>query len=141
MIVLLDTSVVSLTFRRRETAVASPHEAQIVDAAKRLVLMRRAFLIGMVRQECLTGLKSDQQFDRLRTLLDGFPYLVNDNADHDFSAQCFNKCRSKGIAAGDADMLICATAIRHDAKILTVYHDFVHYARCLPIQLYELGDG
>jgi predicted nucleic acid-binding protein len=136
MIILVDTSVVSLAFRRRESAVMSPQEREVVDAAKRLVFARKGFIIGMVRQESLSGLRSDQQFERLSTLLDGFPFLGNDNDDHDLAAKCFNQCRAKGIAAGDLDMLICATAIRHDARILTVDHNFVHYARCLPIHFY-----
>lgn len=137
MIVLVDTSVLSLTFRRRDTATLSPHEEAVVKAAKRLALMRTAVLIGMVRQEALTGIRDAKQFEKLKAVLDGFAYLPTENPDHDSAAACFNKCRAEGVAAGDVDMLICAMAIRHKATILTVDRDFAHYEKCLPIVLYE----
>jgi predicted nucleic acid-binding protein len=131
MIVLADTSVLSLASQ------LLPREAQQVQSLKRLALARLAVLIGMVRQEALTGVKSQKQFEQLQEILDGFVYLPTEQADHDAAAQAFNQCRAKGIAAGDVDMLVCAIAIRRQALILTADNDFNHYARVLPITLYD----
>ncbi len=94
-------------------------------------------IIGMVRQETLSGVKSDKQFHQLQTILDGFVYLPTEQADYDKAAESFNLCRSKGIAAGDVDMLVCAMAIRRNAPILTADKDFDHYSKILPITLYD----
>jgi len=138
MIVLLDTSVLSLTFRRRDPALMSATQADVVATVKRLALAQNAALIGMVRQETLTGVRSTQQFQRLRTILDGFVHIPSEWQDHDSAAECFNRCRAGGVAPGDIDMLICAMAIRRSAAILTVDNDFHYYARHLPISLYQV---
>jgi predicted nucleic acid-binding protein len=138
MIVLIDTSVLSLAFRRRDPATMTPHEAEVANTAKRLALTRKGMLIGMVRQEALSGVRNKNQFDNLKTILDGFALTPTEMADHDAAAECFNQCRARGVAAGDVDMLICAIAIRTSSMILTVDNDFAHYARCLPISLYDV---
>ena len=138
MIVLIDTSVLSLAFRRRNPAAITPHEAEVANTAKRLALTRKGVLIGMVRQEALSGLRNKSQFDKLKTILDGFALMPTEMADHDSAAECFNQCRAKGVAAGDVDMLICAVALRRSGMILTVDNDFTRYARCLPISIYHV---
>lgn len=45
------------------------------------------------------------------------------------------KCRTKGINAGSLDLLIAATAIHHDAELVTFDSDFFAIARATSLRL------
>ena len=81
--------------------------------------MAKVVLIGVIRQELLSGLRHQAQFDKLRGILDGYDYFDVTLADHDVAAECFNTCRAAGIAAGDIDdMLIRVTIyLTQDARL------------------------
>ena len=136
MNVLIDANVLSLALRRH------PH---LLQAADRVVVNRflklsqdgSAVLIGIVRQEMLSGLRFPEQFERLKTVLDGYLYIPTIQIDHDVAAESYNKCSRRGVAPGPIDMLICATAIRHALPIFTVDAEFNRYASVLPIRLYD----
>ena len=132
MSVLVDTSVWSLALRRRR---ASPE-----PAATELGFLIRdglASLIGPIRQELLSGVPSDQQFQILREHLRPFPDLPVEMHDYEEAAAFFNRCRSKGVQGSNTDFLICAVSVRYQAPILTTDEDFIHFARVLPIQLHS----
>ena len=137
MRVLVDTSVLSLAFRRSRPELLSAADRAIVNGLRKLSDDDDVVLIGAIRQEALSGIKTEAQFKRIRTLLDGFQYVPTGLVDHDGAAGAFNQCRSRGIAAGPIDMLICASAQRHGLPIFTVDPDFRRYARVLPIRLYD----
>ena len=137
MRVLIDTSLLSLSFRRSRPELLGTGDRVAVETFRRLAKDGSAALIGMVRQEALSGLRSAEQFERLRTVLDGFDYLPTDRGDHDAAAAAFNQCRARGIAAGAVDILVCASAVRHGLPIFTVDADFVRYATVLPIKLFN----
>jgi len=59
--IIIDTCVWSLALRRNESK-----ENEYVDELKELIKEVRAQLIGPVRQELLSGIKSKQQFNLLR---------------------------------------------------------------------------
>ena len=134
MTALVDTGVWSLALRRRD-ATLSAAEARVVSQWRELVEAQRAALIGVVRQEILSGIKSARSFTTLAAHLNDMPYLPIGLAEHDLAAEFFNVCRSKGIACGAIDMLICAAASRASCPVLTVDNDFTRYARALPIVL------
>ena len=132
MRVLIDTSVWSLALRR-----ARPARAPIVEELAGLVRQRRAVIIGPIRQEILSGLKGTQQFQTLRDHLRAFPDLELETADFEEAAQCFNRCRSKGIQGSNTDFLMCAVASRRDLSIFTADGDFREFRRVLPLTLHE----
>ncbi len=137
MNVLVDTSVLSLAFRRSRPELLAAADRAVVDRLRRLSTDDDVALIGAIRQEALSGLKTPAQFDRIRSVLDGFRCLPTDVADHDVAAEAFNRCRSRGIAGGPIDMLICASATRHGLPVFTVDPDFGRYATVLPVRLYD----
>ncbi|HEX7180550.1 MAG TPA: PIN domain-containing protein [Thermoanaerobaculia bacterium] len=136
MTVLVDTTIWSLALRRRAHQL-SPVETGLVEHWADLVTSGRAALIGPVLQEVLSGIRSDEVFEALNEKLSSFPYLETLPADHVQAARFFNICRSHGIAGSHVDMLICATANRHDVPIFTTDPDFSGYARHLPIRLFD----
>jgi predicted nucleic acid-binding protein len=129
--VVVDTSVWSLALRRRR-ASAAPE----VDELGALVRESRAAIIGPIRQELLSGMASEQQFETLREYLRPFRDVELEVDDYEEAASFFNRCRSRGIQGSNTDFLICAVAARRQLAILTTDDDFAHFARVLPIQLH-----
>lgn len=130
MRVVVDTSIWSLAFRRR-TSSPSPQSLLLAE----VIRDGRAVLLGVVRQELLSGIKHLEQFDRLLSQLKAFPDVPVEISDYEVAASYFNTCMASGIQGRSIDFLICACASRRDCPILTADPDFDHYARVLPITL------
>ncbi len=137
MRVLVDTSVWSLALRRR---LDGPDKS-VRNALANLVEEGRVAIIGSVRQELLSGIKEAAQFEQLRDHLRAFPDLEIATEDYEGAASFFNRCRAKGVQGSNTDFLICAVAARHDLEIFTMDEDFRHFARVLPIRLFNSRNG
>ena len=133
--VLVDTSVWSLALRRRPRDPA-PAEASIAAELSELVTAGRARLIGVVRQEMLSGIKTAEQYERLRKTLRVYPDEVMSVDDYEAAAKAGNDCRAQGISGSAVDFLICAMALRREWAIFTTDPDFGRYAEALPIKLH-----
>jgi len=130
MRVVVDTSVWSLAFRRR-TPIPSPHTLLLAD----LIKDGRALLLGIVRQELLSGIRHSEQFDRLRNQLRSFPDNQFEIEDFETAASFFNICMTNGIQGSMIDFLICAFASRRNYQIFTSDPDFDHYSGFISISL------
>ena len=97
----------------------------------------RVEMMGIIRQELLSGIKSKSQFNRLKSYLRAFPDLEMNTEIHELAAQYFNLCRKKGIQGSHVDFLICASAKYYESMIFTSDKDFELYAQYLPITLYS----
>ena len=133
MRVLPDTSIWSAALRRRAGA-ASGYRAEMV----KLLNHGGVEIIGPIRQELLSGIREQSQFDRVREHLRKFPDLRITTDDYEQAASYYNRCRSKGIQGSATDFLICAVATQNDLVIFTDDRDFVSYGKVLPIRLYPL---
>ena len=133
MRVLPDTPIWSAALRRT-AGVASGYRAEMVKLVNHGVVE----IIGPIRQELLSGIREQSQFERVRENLRRFPDLRITTDDYEEAASFYNRCRSKGIQGSATDFLICAVATRHDLVIFTDDHDFVSYSKVLPIRLYPL---
>lgn len=133
MRVLVDTSVWSLALRRKAVAANS----QVRSSLATLIGDGRVAMIGPIRQELLSGIKEPAQFDRLREHLRAFADLETTSEDYEEAASFFNRCRSKGIQGSNTDFLICAVAVRNQLEIFSTDEDFRHFARVLPITLFD----
>ena len=132
---LVDTSVWSLALRRKASDL-NTEETAVVDELTHLVREGRARVIGLVRQELLSGIKTSGQYERLRNILRTFPDELLDTADYEAAADAGNKCRAKGIATTLADMLICAVVQARDWSVFSTDPDFHKYIKILPIKLH-----
>lgn len=135
--ILIDSSVWSLALRRNPRHL-SRVESEVVGRWSELTVKGEGALIGVIRQEVLSGVRRREQFEQLRNALDAFAYLRVSLEDHDRAAACFNDCRAAGVAGTAIDMLICAVALRHDLPVMSVDVDYRRYAICLPLRLYPL---
>ena len=133
MRVLPDTPVWSAALRRTKR-VASGYRAEMVKLLNHGVVE----IIGPIRQELLSGIREQSQFERVREHLRKFPDLQITTDDYEEAASFYNRCRSRGIHGSSTDFLICAVATRNDLVIFTDDHDFVNYSKVLPIRLYPL---
>jgi len=132
--VLVDTSIWSIAFRRQKIA---EEERQIVEALAELIGESQAVIIGMIRQELLSGISTQKAFEELRdkmSMIDDVPTL---NDDYVAAAELSNICRCKGVQGSPIDFLICAIAIRSNLPIMTTDKDFLEYAKHIPIRLVE----
>jgi predicted nucleic acid-binding protein len=132
MNIIVDTSVWSLALRRQRS-LPSAEARELAE----LVREGRAAMLGPVRQELLSGVRADQQFETLRGHLRAFPDIPLEAEDYEEAASFFNKCRARGIQGSNTDYLICAAAARRGFGILTTDTDFAHFARVLPIELHS----
>ncbi|MFT3741646.1 MAG: PIN domain-containing protein [Gammaproteobacteria bacterium] len=133
MHVLVDTSVWSLVLRRQNVVIELEHYKQ---ALTNLILNSKAAIIGAIRQELLSGIKSPSQFNRLKSYLQAFPDLILDTKDFEFAAELFNHCRSKGVQGSHIDFLITAVAITREMTVFTLDQDFQSYAKHTALKLY-----
>jgi len=117
--VLADTCAWSLLLRRKARAALSNDEQFTLASLKEAIKDGRVVLIGPVRQEVLSGIKAQAQFEKLRTTLAAFPDEALSNQHFEEAARLFNLCRSRGVECGSSDILICAVAAKMHYDILT----------------------
>jgi predicted nucleic acid-binding protein len=135
MNILVDTSVWSLALRRK-TESLSATERLVVAELSELIREGRARLIGLVRQELLSGIKTTEHYEKLRLHLRSFPDEPIDTSDHEEAAKAGNQCRGKGIVVSIVDVLLCAVAIKREWAIFTSDPDFTNYAKVLPLSIH-----
>lgn len=132
MKVIVDTSVWSLALRREATQSLAP-----VQELRQLIHDHRVQMIGPIRQEILSGIRSESQFGKLRKHLESFPDLPIQTEDYVTAAQFFNRCRSEGVQGSNTDFLICAVAVRNGSCIFTTDKDFELFSKHLAIVLHK----
>lgn len=128
--VVVDTSVWSGFLRRKRQHLSSE-----IEELKFLIMEGQAVMLGVVKQELLSGMHQPSRFAQLRDAISGFESQLASEADHVLAAEFFTRCRGKGIQGSFVDFLICAQATRLRAPILTLDKDFCYYAKHLPIRL------
>lgn len=135
MNVLVDTSVWSLALRRKTESLSAAEKFTVAELSE-LVREGRARLIGLVRQELLSGIKTTEQYEKLRLHLRSFPDEPIDTPDYEEAANAGNRCRGKGIIVSIVDILICAVAIKREWAIFTTDPDFTNYVKVLPVSIH-----
>lgn len=131
MTVLVDTSVWSLALRRK-----SAQEHPAVIELRALIEEMQVQMIGPIRQELLSGISEQAQYERLRDHLRAFPDLELTTGDFERAAEFFNICRGKGVQGSNTDFLICAISAERQMSILTTDKDFEHFQEHLPIKVH-----
>jgi predicted nucleic acid-binding protein len=135
MTALIDTSVWSLALRRKPKDLTAA-EQSIVEELTDLTREGRARIIGLIRQELLSGIRTLAQYEKLRLALRAFPDEPIGMTDYEAAAKAGNELRSRGIAVSVVDALICQVALSRQWSIFTTDPDFKAYAKILPIELH-----
>lgn len=131
MKVLVDTCIWSLALRRQEK-----RNTLLIQELTDLIKELQVQMIGPIRQELLSGIRSITQFEKLKLNLQAFPDLTLESTDYEKASEFFNTCQKKGIQGSNTDFLICALSFRHKMPIFTTDKDFLLFKKHLPIFLY-----
>jgi len=133
MKIIVDTCVWSLALRRNAVT-----EQVVIKEFTELIKEFRVQIIGPIRQELLSGIKSEQQFKELQYYLSAFSDLHLESKDYEKAAEFYNICRGKGIQGSNIDFLICAAAYHRNFEIFTTDRDFDNFQKYLPVSLYKI---
>jgi len=131
MKIIIDTCIWSLALRRN-TVQGNPY----IEELRNLIEEIRAQLLGPIRQELLSGIKSKNQFDTLKLHLEAFTDMELETKDYELAAEYFNAARKKGIQGSNTDFLICAISSRRKMPILTTDKDFANFQSVFPVSLH-----
>ncbi|MFI3219253.1 MAG: PIN domain-containing protein [Methylococcales bacterium] len=131
MSVLVDTCIWSYALRRQNNAL----NQKIIDELNNLIHQRQVIMLSAIRQEILSGIAHESQFERIRTKLRAFSDYPISTADFETAAQFYNRCRAKGVQASNTDFLLCAIAHCHDFTVFTLDKDFYHFKKHLDFKL------
>ena len=130
MKIIVDTSVWSLALRRKKKQ--SLQEIKILES---LIDNQRVCMLGPIRQEILSGIKDNKQFEQLRDILSAFDDFPITTKDYEKASEFYNICRSKGVQGSNTDFLICAVSSINRFPIFSSDKDFEIYSKHIPIIL------
>jgi len=92
--VLVDTSVWSLALGRPARHLNPVEKAQVAELGE-LINEGRARMLGIVRQELLSRIKTQSQFNQLRETLRSFQDEPLSATDYESAASFGNQCRNR----------------------------------------------
>ena len=130
MSLLVDSCVWSLSLRRHPSTILNSDQQRLIAELHQAIAEHRASIIGVIRQEVLSGVRVKAQFQKLQQLL--APFVDEDltAADYIDAARLYNACQDHGVQCGGIDMLICAVAARRNFTVLTYDQALL---RCLKV--------
>ncbi|NOX32607.1 MAG: PIN domain nuclease [Deltaproteobacteria bacterium] len=131
MKVIVDTCIWSLALRRNTVK-----DNAYIEELKNLIAEVRVQLIGPIRQELLSGVKSKNQFHVLKEHLQSFDDILLYSGDYELAAEYYSAARKKGIQGSDTDFLICAISTRRKMPILTTDKAFTNFQSIFPVSLH-----
>lgn len=130
MRVLIDTSVLSLSIRRKSAAGESVKRLQEL-----IVSGQQLFVCGVVLTEILSSIKHGEQLTKVSKYMEAFPLLDLDRKGYVKAAKLSSDCRRNGVQCSTIDALIAQTAITYDCRLFTTDSDFLHMSRFCELEL------
>ena len=126
--IIVDTSVWVQAFRIN----ASPEHREVV----RLLAQGEVSMVGAVLAEVLQGVRSQQEFERLRERVAALPYLDETKETWTRVAALSYQMRQSGQPVGTVDLLIAALALEHGCTLYTLDD---HFQRIPGLALHQAG--
>jgi predicted nucleic acid-binding protein len=136
-LILLDTSVLSRAFRRREPGAG---ELEYQESVERLMVGEQPLgMPAIVLLEILSGLRTDKAFaDLQRQLVNAFAILHPTTTEYVEAARLRNKCAACGVNVSGLDCLIATQAIEGGHELFAADDDFNLIARHSALQLLDV---
>jgi len=134
MKILVDTSIWSLALRR-QSVVVNP-EAIVV---KTLIEQEEdIYLLGIILQEVLQGIKNPKDFHALKDYFEAFPLIELTRENYIKAAELKNRLMKKGKQISTIDALIASAAISYGCYLFTTDKDFEHIAQHSLLKLFKM---
>jgi len=133
MKILVDTSVWSLAFRR-QSGIENP------EALTLKTLIEQGddiYLLGIILQEVLQGIRQPKYFHTLKEYFDFFPLIELTRDNYIQAAELKNHLIKRGKQAGTVDVLIASAAISHNCYLFTTDKDFRYIAEHSKLKLFK----
>jgi len=136
-LIVVDTSVWSLAFRRRSWPKGVM--PGIIKLLQKLTREKQRVVVpGVVLQELLSGVKVPAQGERIKELMEGYPLILATKEQHVEAANISNACRKAGVSAATVDFLIAAQCILLNGVLLTLDDDFKRISGCCGLRIYPI---
>jgi len=135
MRVIVDTCIWSACLRRKTP------DRLLVKTLKDLIGDGRVVMTGNIRQEILSGISSELQFEKIRSHLSAFRDIPLHEEHYELAARYYNRCRKNGIQGAHADFLICAIASIEKFLVFTTDKDFLYYQKHIPLNLWDKSEN
>ena len=132
--IILGTCVLSAAFRKG----SMDSNDSTVQTLKQMIIDDWPLAVpGIVYQEILTALRSEQQIARMVDLLEGFSVVLAKRDDHELGARIRSHCLKRGIASSSIDCLIAAITINRNGRLFTLDRDFSRIAQVCHLKIFE----
>lgn len=134
MKVIVDTSIWSLALRRHTPSLKPETEVlrKIIEQGENI------FLLGIILQEILQGVKEQAAFKRIKEHFEAFPMLEITREIYVKAAELKNHLSKNGVQAGTVDALIAAAAISSECYLFTNDNDFNRIAKHSKLKLLKI---
>src|SRR4051794_4142270 len=106
MRIIVDTSAWSVVLRRKQASQQQNTPLRL--ELESLISVKAVAMLGVIRQELLSGIRHVQDYERLKHHLRNFDDEPISSEDHESAAELSNLYTSQGLANSPIDMLICA---------------------------------
>lgn len=134
MKVIVDTSIWSLALRR-QGHIQNPD----AETLKKIIKDGEdIYLIGIILQEILQGIRKAEDFARLKKYLNAFPLLEIKREPYIKAAELKNHLSKKGVQISTIDALIASATIANDCCLYTNDKDFDHIAKHSQLKLFRM---
>ncbi len=137
--VIVDSSIWSLAFRRKNPAQLNTSERSLVGGYQELVRALQVRIIGPIRQEILSGIRSTDTFRKMRDLMRAFPDEELTMVDYEYAAELSRSLSEVGLAYSAVGLIICSATIQRRWLLYTCDANFERYSRFLPLRLYRVS--
>jgi hypothetical protein len=127
-LVLIDTSVWIFALRKNSIS-------EIRDRVNTLLAVNAVAIVGIIKLELLGGVKTEDEFQRLRNRLDTLQIIETNARLWDKASVLAYELRRKGLTVPSTDILIAATALQTDATVLHADHHFDKIAARTSLQV------
>ena len=133
MRILVDTSIWSLALRRPSGAM----NREAILLRKIIEEGEDVYLLGIILQEVLQGIRKPQDFLALTEYFKAFPIIDLTREDYIRAAELKNQLLKIGTQGSTIDLLIASAAISHNCHLFTADKDFVPMARHSELKLLD----
>src|SRR4030042_5373716 len=133
MKILVDTSVWSLALRRQPRIV----NPEAITLKALIEQGEDIYLLGIILQEVLQGIKNPKDFHTLKEYFETFPLIELIRDDYIKAAELKNHLIKKGRQASTIDSLIASAAISYGCLLFTTDRDFEHIAKHSRLKLFK----